>query len=79
MWEGNPLTAPDLGLDGIAADALETANIYGRAATDLANGATAPLTSWGALRDAVASTGEEGAAALDEATASADPLSDAMG
>jgi hypothetical protein len=78
-FEDNPLSAPDLGLDGIAADALETANIYRRAATDLANGATAPLTSWGALRDAVAGTGEEGAAALDEATASADRLSDAMG
>ncbi len=78
-FEDNPLTVPDLGLDGIAADALETANIYRRAATDLANGATAPLTSWGALRDAVAGTGEEGAAALDEATASADRLSDTMG
>ncbi|WP_246032525.1 phage tail tape measure C-terminal domain-containing protein [Thalassobius vesicularis] len=77
-FEDNPLTVPDLGLDGIAADALETANIYRRAATDLANGATAPLTSWGALREAVAGTGEEGAAALDEATASADRLSDAM-
>jgi hypothetical protein len=29
---------------------------YRQAATDLANGATAPLTSWGALRDAVAGT-----------------------
>jgi hypothetical protein len=78
-FEDNPLTATDLGLDGIAADALETANIYRRAATDLANGATAPLVSWGALRDAVAGTGEEGAAALDEATASADRLSNALG
>ena len=78
-FEDNPLTAPDLGLDAIAAEALSTANTYRQAATDLANGATAPLTSWGALRDAVAGTGEEGAAALDEATASADRLSDAMG
>ena len=38
---------PDLGLDGIAADALATANTYRQAATDLAHGATAPLTSWG--------------------------------
>jgi hypothetical protein len=74
----NPLTAPDLGLDGIATEALDTANRYRQAATDLANGATAPLTSWGALRDAVAGTGEEGAAALDEATASADRLNQAV-
>ena len=77
-FEDNPLTAPDLGLDGVAAEALATANTYRQAATDLAAGATAPLTSWGALRDAVAGTGEEGAAALDEATASADRLTDAM-
>ncbi|MFP1646515.1 phage tail tape measure C-terminal domain-containing protein [Pontitalea aquivivens] len=77
-FEDNPLTAPELGLDAIAADALATANTYRQAATDLANGATAPLTSWGALRDAVAGTGEDGAAALDEATASADRLREAM-
>jgi hypothetical protein len=74
----NPLTAPDLGLDGIAAEALATANTYRQAATDLANGATAPLRSWAALRDAVAGTGEDGAAALDEATASTDRLAGAM-
>ncbi|WP_416914251.1 phage tail tape measure C-terminal domain-containing protein [Seohaeicola sp.] len=78
-FEDNPLTAPDLGLDSIAAEALATANTYRQAATDLAAGATAPLTSWGALRDAVAGTGDEGAAALDEATTSADRLSNAMG
>ena len=78
-FEDNPLTAPELGLDAIAADALATANTYRQAATDLANGATAPLSSWGALRDAVAGTGEDGAAALDEATVSADRLTDAMG
>ena len=78
-FEDNPLTVPNLGLDGIAAEALETANNYRRAATDLATGATAPLTSWGALRDAVSGTGEDGAAALDEATASANRVSDAMG
>jgi hypothetical protein len=77
-FEDKPLTVPDLGLDAIAAEALATANTYRQAASDLANGATAPLTSWGALRDAVAGTGEEGAAALDEATVSADRLSDAM-
>ena len=77
-FEDNPLTAPDLGLDGIAAEALATANTYRQAATDLATGATAPLTSWGALRDAVADAGEDGAAALDEATTSADRLADAV-
>ena len=77
-FEDNPLTAPDLGLDGIAADALATANTYRQAATDLAAGATAPLTSWAALRDAVAGTGEDGAAALDDASASADRLAGAM-
>ncbi|NRQ11610.1 phage tail tape measure C-terminal domain-containing protein [Aliiroseovarius sp. xm-v-208] len=77
-FEDNPLTAPDLGLDGSAAEALATANTYRQAATDLAAGATAPLTSWAALRDAVASTGEDGAAALDDASASADRLAGAM-
>jgi hypothetical protein len=77
-FEDNPLTAPDLGLDGIAAEALDTANTYRQAATDLAAGATAPLTSWAALRDAVAGTGEDGAAALDDATAAADRLAGAM-
>ena len=74
----NPLTAPDLGLDDIATEALATANRYRQAATDLAGGATAPLTSWAALRDAIAGTGEEGAAALGEATASADRLNQAV-
>ena len=77
-FEDNPLTAPDLGLDGIAAEALATANTYRQAATDLATGATAPLTSWAALRDAVAGTGEDGAAALDDATVSAERLAGAM-
>ena len=77
-FEDNPLTAPDLGLDGIATEALATANTYRQAATDLATGATAPLTSWGALQDAVAGAGDEGSAALDEATTSADRLADAV-
>ncbi|WP_375698005.1 phage tail tape measure C-terminal domain-containing protein [Pseudophaeobacter sp. TrK17] len=77
-FEDNPLAASDLGLDGIAAEALATANTYRQAATDLATGATAPLTSWGALRDAVADAGGDGAAALDEATTSADRFADAV-
>ncbi|WP_416914160.1 phage tail tape measure C-terminal domain-containing protein [Seohaeicola sp.] len=78
-FEDDPLTAPDLGLDGIAAAALTTTNSYRQAATDLAAGATAPLTSWEALRAALAGTGDEGAAALEEATASAHRLGAALG
>ena len=75
----NPLSAEDLGLSGIAAEALATANTYRQAAADLATGATAPLTSWQALREAVAGAGTDGATALDDATASADRLTEAMG
>ena len=75
----NPLSAEDLGLSDIAVEALATANTYRQAATDLATGATAPLTSWQALRDAVAGAGNDGATALDDATASADRLTEAMG
>ena len=75
----NPLSAEDLGLSGIAAEALATANTSRHAAADLAPGATAPLTSWQALREAVAGAGTDGATALDDATASADRLTEAMG
>lgn len=40
------------GLERIARDALSSANTYRRAATKLAAGATAPLASWQALRNA---------------------------
>ena len=66
-----PLTAPDLGLDGIAAEALATANTYRQAATDLATWRDGPAHLLGALRDAVAGTGEEGAARLMRPTVSA--------
>jgi hypothetical protein len=78
-FEDRPLTAPDFGLDDIAAEALATANTYRQAATDLANGATAPLSAWQALRAALVGTGEDGAAALEEASGSADRLTEAMG
>ncbi|MEN8676531.1 MAG: phage tail tape measure C-terminal domain-containing protein, partial [Alteriqipengyuania sp.] len=78
-FEDNPLTAPDLGLDAIATEALATANTYRQAATDLANGATASLTSWRTLRDAVAGTGDEGTVALEAASASANRLGAALG
>jgi hypothetical protein len=77
-FEDTPLTAPDFGLDAIATEALATANTYRQAATDLANGATAPLGAWQALRAALVGTGEDGAAALEEATTSADRLTEAM-
>ena len=44
-FEDNALTAPDLGLTGTAAAALESANLYRGAARDLANSARAPLES----------------------------------
>jgi len=74
----NPLTAPDLGLSGLATDALATANSYRQAATDLAAGATAPLASWQALKDAVSGSGAAGADALDEAQASASGVAEAL-
>jgi hypothetical protein len=74
----NPLTAPDLGLSGLAKDALVTANSYRQAATDLAAGATAPLASWQALKDAVSGSGAAGADALDEAQASASGVAEAL-
>lgn len=78
-FEDTPLTVPDLGLEGLAADALKTANVYRRAAIDLSKGATSPLQSWEALRDVVAGAGEEGAAALEAASVSAERLSAALG
>jgi hypothetical protein len=62
---------PDLGLDDIASAALATANTYRGAAEDLARGATLPLESWQALRDAVSGADTEGDDALTRAAASA--------
>ena len=70
-FEDNPLAVPDLGLDGIATEALATANSYRQAATDLAAGAAVPLTSWQALKDAVSSGGSEGSTALEAAQSAA--------
>jgi hypothetical protein len=74
----NPLIAPDLGLSGLATDALATANSYRQAASDLAAGATVPLASWQALKDAVSGSGAAGADALDEAQASASGVAEAL-
>jgi len=70
-FETDLLEVPDLGLDGIASEALATANTYRSAAEDLARGATLPLASWQALRDAVSGADAEGEEALSGAAASA--------
>jgi len=70
-FETDLLQVPDLGLDDIAREALATANTYRGAAEDLARGATLPLASWQALRDAVSGADTEGEDALTGAAASA--------
>jgi tape measure domain-containing protein len=81
-FEGAPVPGPgdglDMGLEATATEALAQANIYRRAAEDLGRGARAPLASWAALRDALAGTGEDGAAALDDAAAAAGRVAEAM-
>jgi hypothetical protein len=77
-FKDNALTAPDLGLTGAAADALESANLYRGVARDLANSARAPLESWQALRDAVRGRDDDGAGALTEATSAAERLETAL-
>ncbi len=74
----NPLSVPDLGLTGIASEAASAASAHRASAANLAAGATAPLASWQALKDAVRGSGEEGAAALDTATTAADRLNAAL-
>ena len=70
-FETDLLQVPDLGLDGVANEAVATANTYRGAAEDLARGATLPLASWQALRDAVRGADAEGDNALTSAAASA--------
>jgi hypothetical protein len=77
-FERDLLSAPDLGLGDTAREALTTANTYRQAAQDLATGATLPLASWQALRDAVSGSEEDGAAALNGATASAEGFNAAL-
>jgi lambda family phage tail tape measure protein len=74
----NPLSVPDLGLAGIASEATNAANTYNATSTDLSNAATAPLASWQALKDAVRSSSEDGATALDAANAAANRLNTAL-
>jgi methyl-accepting chemotaxis protein len=77
-FEDNPFTVPDLGLDRVATEALAAATTYRQAATDLAAGATAPLRSWDALRDAVRGAGDDGAAVLDESRNAASQLTETL-
>ena len=69
-FERDLLTAPDLGLDRIATEALSSANTYRQAAQDLAAGARLPFESWQALRDAISRADDDGADALSNAAAS---------
>ncbi|MDT8858482.1 phage tail tape measure C-terminal domain-containing protein [Paracoccaceae bacterium Fryx2] len=77
-FEDNPLAVPDLGLNTIAREALTSANTYRSAANDLAAGALAPLASWQALQDAVATAGTEGEAALEGAAGAADQFDESI-
>jgi hypothetical protein len=71
-FERDLLTAPDLGLDGIAREALSSANTFRQAAQDLATGAMLPLESWQALRDAISGADDDGTEALRNAATSAE-------
>ena len=77
-FDDNPLAVPDLGLNTIAREALTSANTYRTAANDLAAGALAPLASWQALQDAVATAGTEGEAALEGAADAADQFDESI-
>ncbi|MET4130214.1 phage tail tape measure C-terminal domain-containing protein [Roseovarius sp. MBR-6] len=77
-FEDNPLTLPDVGLSEIAREAQAAAEVHRAAATELAAGALAPLASWQALKDAVAGTGADGAAALAGATNAAEQFDNAI-
>lgn len=63
---------------GMADDARGRASGYAEAAGMLANAASRPLTAWQALKDAVSGAGQEGEAALDSATGSADRFNSAL-
>jgi hypothetical protein len=72
------LETPDLGLGIMASDARDRAAAYDEAAGMLTDAATRPLASWQTLQSAMTSTGTDGAAALDAATAAADGTTDAL-
>lgn len=72
------VTAPDLGLTGMAEDATFRAEAYREASGMLADAASRPMQSWQALKDAVAGAGSEGEAALDGATEAADRFDESV-
>ncbi|SIR08400.1 phage tail tape measure protein, lambda family [Paracoccus thiocyanatus] len=71
------IEAPDL-FGGLADQASAAAAGYLVAAGELAAATVAPLESWQALQDAVATTGEDGADALDDAAGAADRVAGAL-
>ncbi|PWG16137.1 phage tail tape measure C-terminal domain-containing protein [Salibaculum griseiflavum] len=73
----SPLTAPDLFGDMAGGARLRSLG-YAEAARMLRDAASGPLASWRALNEAVTGSGQEGAAALDEAAASADRVTEAL-
>lgn len=72
------LEPPDTGLRARAEDARARSDAYTEAAGMLSDAASRPLASWQALQDAVARTGTEADAALDNASISADALTSSM-
>jgi hypothetical protein len=66
------ITAPDLGLTGMAEDATSRSAAYREASGMLADAAARPMQSWQALKEAVAGAGAEGEVALAGATDAAD-------
>ena len=70
--------APDLGLDAAAEDARARADGYREAAGMLSDAATRPLAAWDALKAAIAGSGSESEAALQDAATAATDLGTAM-
>jgi hypothetical protein len=76
-FEDNPFQAPQL-FGGMADDARGRSAGYSEAARMLSDAAARPLTAWQALREAMTGSAEDGAAALDDATTSANRLGAAL-
>lgn len=64
---------------GMSEDARARAAAYAEAVGMLSEAAAQPLTAWEALKAAVMGTGDQGAAALDDASGAADRLREALG
>ena len=76
-FEDNPFQAPEL-FGGMADDARGRSSGYTEAARILSDAAARPLTAWQALRAVMAGSSEDGTAALDDASNSADRLASAL-